>query len=103
MLYNKPVLAKEHIYYASRYLEVFVLDDKDCYNIHVLDDKYKTDEMNTLKRQEHKDSVNLEDIIKPMQLECYALEHALWDKYYGYEGKGYSFNVEVAEEYELWE
>lgn len=101
MLYNKPILARECFYYESRYIEVCVLDAKDYYNIHVFDDKYKQDEMNTLKLQEPKECATLDEITNPIKLECYALEHYLWDKYYGYKGKMYSFNVEIADTCEL--
>lgn len=100
-LYNKQVLARELLYYDSRYVEVFVLDDKDYYNIHVLDDEFQSDELNTLKLQEPKEAVSLEEVTNPIRLECQALEHILWAKYYGKDNKMYSFNVSIAEEYPL--
>lgn len=101
MIYNKPILARELIYYGSRYVEVCVLDNNDYYDIHIFDDKYKKDEMNTLSLQEPKDCVSLEEVTNPIRLECHALEHILWDKYYGYNGNMYSFNVEIADTCEL--
>ena len=101
MKYNKKILANKIVYYNNRYVEVLVLDDKDYYNIHVLDDAYQDDEMNTLKLQEPKYCVSLEEVINPIRLECQALEHLLWDKFYGTNDKMYSFNVEIAEEYSL--
>ena len=101
MKYNKKILANKIVYYNNRYVEVLVLDDKDYYNIHVLDDAYQDDEMNTLKLQEPKDCVSLEEVTNPIRLECQALEHLLWDKFYGTNDKMYSFNVEIAEEYPL--
>ena len=97
MLYNKPILARDCFYYDSRYVEVCILDDEDYYNIHVFDDKYKQDEMNTLKLQEPKDCISLEEVTNPIKLECHALEYILWDKYYGYKNQMYSFNVEIAD------
>ena len=101
MKYNKKILANQIVYYNNRYVEVLVLDDKDYYNIHVLDDAYQDDEMNTLKLQEPKDCVSLEEVTNSIRLECHALEHLLWDKFYGIENKMYSFNVEIAEECSL--
>jgi hypothetical protein len=57
--------------------------------------------MNTLKLQEPKDCVSLEEVTNPIRLECQALEHLLWDKFYGTNDKMYSFNVEIAETCEL--
>lgn len=59
MKYNKKILANKIVYYNNRYAEVLVLDDKDYYNVHVLDDAHQDDEMNTLKLQEPKDCVAL--------------------------------------------
>ena len=68
MKYNKKILANKIVYYNNRYAEVLVLDDKDYYNIHVLDDAYQDDETNTLKLQEPKDCVSLEEVTNPIRL-----------------------------------
>lgn len=101
MKYNKKILANKIVYYNNRYVEVLVLDDKDYYNIHVLDDSYQDDEMNTLKLQEPKEYVTLEEVTNTIRLECQALEHLLWDKFYGKDNKMYSFNVSIADTCEL--
>lgn len=101
MKYNKKILANKIVYYNNRYVEVLVLDDNDYYNIHVLDDSYQDDEMNTLKLQEPKEYVTLEEVTNPIRLECQALEHLLWDKFYGKDNKMYSFNVSIADTCEL--
>ena len=99
--YDKTILAEHFTSYNDRYFTVLVLDDNDYYNIHVIDDKFRDDELNTLKLQEPKSCVTLEEVTDPMQLEFHALEHALWDKFYGYKDQVYSFNVEVSDSYEL--
>lgn len=101
MKYNKKILANKIVYYNNRYVEVLVLDDKDYYNIHIIDDVYKDDELNTLRLQEPKEDVTLEYVTNPIRLECHALEHLLWDKFYGTDNKMYSFNVEIADTCEL--
>ena len=101
MKYNKKILAEHSTYYNDKFVDVLVLDDKDYYNIHIIDENYKDDEMNTLKFQKSKDCTTLEDITDPMNLECFALQHLLWDKFYGKDGKMYSFNVEIVDTYEL--
>ena len=101
MKYNKKILANKTVYYNNKYVEVLILDDKDCYNVHVIDDVYRDDEINTLKLQEPKEYVTLEYITDPVRLECFALEHLLWDNFYGYKGKMYSFNVEIVDTCEL--
>lgn len=99
--YDKTILAEHFTSYNDRYFTVLVLDDNDYYNIHVIDDKFKDDELNTLKLQEPKSCVTLEEVTDPMQLEFHALEHALWDKFYGYKDNMYSFSVSVADTCEL--
>ncbi len=101
MKYNKKILASKDVFYNNKYIEVLVLDDGDYYNIHIIDENFKDEELNTLKLQEPKDCVTLEEISNPVKLECYALEHILWDKFYGFNGKMYSFNVEIADTCEL--
>ena len=101
MKYNKKILASKDVFYNNKYIEVLILDDGDYYNIHIIDDSFKDEELNTLKLQEPKDCITLEEITNPVKLECYALEHILWDKFYGFKGKMYSFNVEIVDTCEL--
>jgi hypothetical protein len=101
MKYGKKILAEHVTYYNNKYVTVLVLDDKDHYNIHILDEKFKDDEMNTLKLQEPKECITLEQVKNPMYLECIALEHLLWDKFYGFNNSMHSFNVELVESEEL--
>ena len=101
MKYNKKILASKDVFYNNKYIEVLILDDGDYYNIHIIDEDFKDEELNTLKLQEPKDCITLEEITNPVKLECYALEHILWDKFYGFKGKMYSFNVEIVDTCEL--
>ena len=91
--YGKNVLAEHSTYYNNRTVDVLVLEDKDYYNIHVIDDKFQDDELNTLKLQEPKNNDVLEKIKTPMYMECMALEHLLWDKFYGYNKQIHDFTV----------
>ena len=99
--YNKEIIAEHNMYYNNNFITVLVLDDKDYYNIHVLDEKFKDEELNTLKLQEPKECITLEQIKNPIYLECIGLEHALWDKFYGYGKKMHSFSVQLVESVEL--
>lgn len=101
MKYNKKILAQETIFYNNKFVEVLILDNKDYYNVHIIDEDYKDEEINTLKLQEPKEYITLEEITNPIKLECFALKHLLWDKFYGHKGKMYSFNVEIADICEL--
>lgn len=101
MKYGKTVLARQVVNYNYKDIEVLVLDDKDHYNIHVIDDGFRDEELNTLKLQEPKECVTIEKVTDKIFLESLGLEHLLWDKFYGYKEKGYCFNVEVCDTYEL--
>lgn len=94
--YNKEILASKFVYYDNKCVEVLILDDEDCYNIHIIDEDFKDDELNTLKLQEPKEYIQLEKISDPISLECLGLEHLLWDKFYGFENKLYDFSVSVS-------
>lgn len=84
--YNKKVLADKTINYNNDYYEILVLDDKDYYNIHILNEKYKDEELNTLYLQEPKDCINIEKVTSPIYMEKLTLQFALWDKF----GKDFS-------------
>lgn len=101
MKYGKTILARHEVNYNYKDIEVLVLDDKDYFNIHIIDDDYSDEELNTLKLQEPKDRVTLEEVTDKMFLECQGLQHLLWDKFYGYKNKSYNFNVEACDTYEL--
>lgn len=101
MKYGKTILARHEVNYNYKEIEVLVLDDKDYYNIHIIDDDYRDEELNTLRLQEPKDCVSLEEVTSPIFLECQGLEHLLWDKFYGYKEKVHSFNVEVCDTCEV--
>lgn len=88
--YNKKVISYYSKVLDGENFEVYVLDDKKYFNIHVISDKYKGDELNTLKLQEPK-----EDLLKEVKnldgwdkyftkskLIGYLLEHFIWDRFY---------------------
>lgn len=90
--YNKKVLANKTINYNNDYYEILVLDDNEWYNIHILNEKYKDEEVNTLYLQEPKDCISLEEVTSPIYMECQGLQFALWDKY------NKSFSIEYESE-----
>ena len=100
MLYGKKILKQYEMNINSMDMELYILDDKDCYNIHILDDYYKQDEMNTLKLQEPKNCVTLDEL-DDIFCQSQLIEHYLWHKNYGYKDKNYSFSVTIVETYEL--
>lgn len=100
MLYNKKILKQYEMNINSMFMELYILDDKDYYNIHILDNVYAKGEFNTLKLQEPKECVKideLDDIFCQSQL----IEHYLWHKNYGYNNKIYSFSVVISDICEL--
>ena len=92
--YGKKILAEHSTYLYGNNIDVIICEgENNYYDIHVIHECYKDDEMNTLELQEPKDYVTLEEISNPVQMECYALEKALWHKFYGTNNKLYSFSV----------
>ena len=92
--YGKKVLASHETDFDNITIEVYICEgENDYYDIHVIHPYYKDEESNTLELQESKDCVDLEDITNPMQMECYALEKALWHKFYGKNNKLNTFSI----------
>lgn len=71
---------------------LLVLDDKDFWNVHIICDRYRDDELNTLKYQEPKECVELEKF-NELSMTQNILQFALWNRFYGYDNKTYTFSV----------
>lgn len=95
--YNKKVLKSEDIDIFNRDYTIYILDDGDCFNIHIVNDEYKDEELNTLWLQEPKENVTLEDLDKVYLYEE-VVKFALWDKFYGYKDSLYTFDVNNSNE-----
>ena len=102
MKYGKKILATHQTYYDNNLIEVIICDsdDKfsDYYDIHVIHPSYKDNDLNTLELQEPKDCITLEEISNPIKMECFALEKALWHKFYGKDNKMHTFCVSFESE-----
>lgn len=99
-LYNKEVVTKETFNLGNHEWEVVVLDGGDYWDIHILDDFYRQEELNTLYLQEPKDCVKEEEFTT-VKLLCFATEKFLWHSTYGIDGNFYSFSVRVEDTCEL--
>lgn len=101
-IYNKEVINDLQVNLFNQDYKVIVLDnpEQDTYDVHIITDRYKKDELNTLVLQEPKGDVSVDKFDK-LYLTMTATEFALWDKLYGYNNKVYSFNVEIADEFEV--
>lgn len=91
--YGKEILAESMLTIDDNVYHCLIVDDKDYYNIHIITDKYRDDEMNTLQLQEPKECVKLEDISTKEFMLARIAEFALWDLCYGDGDKLYSFSV----------
>lgn len=96
--YNESYYGKKIIKELShRNLSVYVLDGGDYYDIHVVDPKFKDEELNTLFLQEPKSDVQ-ENYFTNKRLIRYLAEHFLWEYFYNFHNTIYSFSVEVYDE-----
>lgn len=91
-LYDKEILKELTISIFNDYYTIYVLDNKEYYNIHILSDLFKQDELNTLRYQESKQDYKL-SYFDELTLTKDIIEFALWNKFYGYKNKSYSFNI----------
>lgn len=81
--FNKKVVALFERYIDNEQFEVIVLLDGDYYNVHIISEKYKKDEMNTLQLQEPKENI---DDIKKYFSDSYMIarlmDFFIWDRFY---------------------
>lgn len=98
MKYNKKILKEHTEIIFGEYYTLYILDDKDYYNIHIVTDRYRDEELNTLRLQEPKQDVSFNEF-DDLYITKLMLEFALWSKFYGYKNKSYNF--EIKDEIEL--
>lgn len=98
-LYNEEILfdysleLNHHSYYAC------IIKSNNYYQLHILDDFYKKEQLNTLKF-EFEELTEIKDDLR-LWLKCRILEHWLWHTTYGYKNKFYSFDVAIVDSCEL--
>lgn len=90
--YNKRVLKSEIINIFNQDYIIFVLDEKNYFNIHIVNYGYKDEEDNTLLKREPKEYITLEDLDKVYLYEE-VVKFALWNKFYGYKDSLYTFDI----------
>lgn len=90
--YGKKVLKSEDIDIFNQYYTIYILDGGDCFDIHIVNDKYKDEELNTLWLQEPKECITLENFDE-VYLCAEVIKFALWDKFFGYKDNLYTFDV----------
>lgn len=100
MKYNKKILQQYTENVFSEDYTLYVLDDGDYYNIHIVTDKYMDEELNTLQLQEPKQNVSFNKFNK-LYMTKLILEFALWSRFYGYDNKIYQFEVKSAIDFDL--
>lgn len=91
--YDKKILAERSVEVNGDEYTCFVLDGGDYYDIHIVDNYYKDDELNTLKLQEPKECVSLEKVTSKAFMLSEIMEHILWHECYGDKGKHYDFSI----------
>ena len=95
--YGKKVLKSEDINIFNQDYIIYILDDGDYFNIHIVNDEYKDEEGNTLLKQEPKEHITLEDLDKVYLYEE-VVKFALWNKFYGYKDSHYIFDISNTKE-----
>lgn len=95
--YGKKILVERSIEVNGDEYTCFILDDGDYYNVHIVDDHYQDDELNTLKLQEPKDVAKLDVVTSKAFMLSQTMEHVLWHECYGDNGKHYDFAISYEE------
>lgn len=78
--YNKQVLAHRTEVINNESLTALVIKDGDYYNIHIISETFKDEELNTLTLQEPKESMTLEDFT-PTYLLQHIMSHFVWAEF----------------------
>lgn len=100
MKYGKKILKQYAENIFGKDYTLYILDDGDYYNIHIVTDDYKDKELNTLIFQDPKQDVSFNKFDK-LYITKRILEFALWSEFYGYKNKAYQFEVKSIIEDEL--
>ena len=90
--YGKKVLKMEEINLFNQDYIIYVLDTEGYFDIHIVNNKYKDEEANTLWLEEPKECITLEDLDK-IYLYEEVVKFALWDNLYGYKDSRYTFDI----------
>ncbi len=88
--FKKKVIAHYEKYIDGEQFEVFVVDEaKQCsdgdkyYNVHIISEKYQSDELNTLTLQEpHSCIENPKEYFDRRYMIGALMEHFIWDRFY---------------------
>lgn len=100
MKYNKRILKQHTENVFGGYYTLYILDNEDYYDIHIVTDEYRDEELNTLRLQEHKQDVSFNEFDELCMTKL-ILEFALWAKFYGYKNKVYQFEVKSTIDFDL--
>ena len=88
-LYNKKILFKKEVFLDNEEFIAVVLKDGDYYNVHVVSDRYKKNELNTLKLQESAEHIKQSrNYFTDAYLVEKIMEHFIWDRFYSEFGAG---------------
>lgn len=98
--YNKRILKQHTENVFDKYYTLYILDDEDYYDIHIVTDELVDDEMNTLQFQEPKQDVSFNKF-NELYITKLILEYALWFKFYGYENKVHQFEIKNTIDFDL--
>jgi len=94
--YGKKIITQYEKYFYNELYKIVVLKNKDYYNVHIINDKFRDDEANTLHLQEPAEAIpNHEKYFDKKYLIARLMEFYIWDKFYD-EGI-VSTNVEIEE------
>lgn len=100
MKYGKKILKQYAENIFGKYYTLYILDAGNYYNIHIVTNEYKDEELNTLVLQESKQNVSFNKF-DSLYMTKSILEFALWSKFYGYKNKVYQFEVKSIIDFEL--
>lgn len=91
--YGKKILKQFTLNVFGSYFTFILLEEGNYYNIHILSEFYRDEELNTLRYQEEKSCVSLDDFDE-LRMTKDIIEFAMWHEFYGFKNKSYNFCVQ---------
>jgi hypothetical protein len=91
--YGKKILKQLTLNVFGSYFTFILLEEGNYYNVHILSEFYRDEELNTLRYQEEKSCVSLDDFDE-LRMTKDIIEFAMWNKFYGFKNKSYNFCVQ---------
>jgi hypothetical protein len=94
-IFNQLILAKHTEHIDGEEVSVFITKEDGYYNVYLVNEQYKTEELNSLDHQIPEESIsNIEEFFTKGFFIGVIMKYIIWDSFYGYGIAEIDLNVE---------